>query len=162
MHQGRIQQVGTPHELYDAPVNRFVASFIGTPAMGFLDCAIERRDGTVCLVSPQARIALDQAQALLLERAGGAASVTAGIRSEHLRLATTPAEPAEVVATGAVEVVEMLGAEQHVHVLVDGRMLAARVPRDQHVRTGDTARLVADSRRIHLFDRETGTALRGG
>src|SRR5262249_58161591 len=113
----------------------------------------------VGLVWGQGRIALDQAQVRLLERSG-AVRVAAGIRSEHLRLASSDAEPAEVMATGEVEVVEMLGAEQHVHVQVDGRLIAARVPREQHVRTGETARLVAESRRVHLFDQETGAALR--
>src|SRR5215468_8463594 len=68
MNEGRIHQVGTPTELYDAPIDRFVASFIGTPAMGFLACRIESEAGALKLASPSAEIELSPEQAALLTR----------------------------------------------------------------------------------------------
>ena len=160
MNEGRIHQVGTPDELYDFPVNRFVASFIGTPAMGFIDCRIQGSEGGMELVadSMHARIADAQAQAL---QQTGSQKVTVGIRPEQLALATdTQARTAEVVIRGTVEVVEMLGAEQYVHVAVGGGAVTARVPRSQPVRVEEGVTFIAQARDLQLFDHDTGRALR--
>ncbi len=82
MNAGRIQQVGTPDELYDAPVNRFVASFIGTPAMGFLECGCGGLVARVELVTGTARIGLSAEQAGRLR----GDRVVVGIRPERLVL----------------------------------------------------------------------------
>src|SRR5690348_13009966 len=68
MHQGRIQQVGTPAELYDRPVNRFVASFIGTPVMGFIECRIARSQARTELAAEGTRIRVGDAHANVLLR----------------------------------------------------------------------------------------------
>ena len=130
MNAGRIQQVGTPDELYDAPVNRFVASFIGTPAMGFLECRVVRGAEGVELVTGTARISLSAEQA---GRLAGVERVVVGIRPERLVLAGGEVA-GEWRVSGVVDVVEMLGAEQYVHFTADGGSLTARVPRDHPVR----------------------------
>jgi multiple sugar transport system ATP-binding protein len=158
MNDGRIHQVGTPDELYDAPVNKFVASFIGTPAMGFLTCRIERSHGTVGLVSDSARMRLSEQQSRALDRAGSEA-MTVGIRPERLTLASGKETDAEVVIHGTVEVVEMLGAEQYVHFAADGGSLTARVPRDQPVKVDQRVTFTSRSHHLHMFDHETGLAL---
>jgi multiple sugar transport system ATP-binding protein len=159
MHEGRIQQVGTPEEVYDAPVNRFVASFIGTPAMGFLSCRVTRANGGIDLQNGAARLRLPAEQAQRLEGLAGS-EVDIGIRPEHLTLATRETAEADVVLHGTVEVVEMLGAEQFVHFDAAGEALTARLPRDRQVRAEGRAVFTADARQLHFFDPESGQALR--
>jgi len=159
MNDGRIHQVGTPGELYDHPVNRFVASFIGTPAMGFITCAVRRMSDSVELASESARIRLDDRQVRALSDCA-VARVAVGIRPECFLLATEEvARGADIAVRGTVQVVEMLGAEQYVHIAVDGGAVTARTPRDQSVRIDDAVTLVATRRDLHLFDAETGEAM---
>src|SRR5262249_50727541 len=130
MNDGCIHQVGAPGELYDSPVDRFVASFIGTPAMGFVTCGVERRADGVNLLTGSVRIRVSAAQARALDQVA-AARVVVGARPECL--AMVPPEQAAAGAAslrGAVEAVEMLGAEQYVHVTADGGSFTARLPRN--------------------------------
>ena len=160
MNDARIHQVGTPGALYDSPVDRFVASFIGTPAMGFIDCSVERRGERTLLVTPSAHVTMSDAQAAVVQEAG-AMRVTIGIRPECLALALeSETRSAEVVVRGTVQVVEMLGAEQYVHVATHGGALTARVPRYRTVRVDDTVTFSAAARDVHMFECETGRALR--
>ena len=160
MNEARIHQIGTPGDLYDAPVDKFVASFIGTPAMGFVSCRIERSPAGVELVTASARILVSEAQARALEQAT-TERIIVGIRPERLTLAPEEqASSAEVAVRGTVEVAEMLGAEQYVHVAVDGGSLTARLPRDQRVKVDEIVTFAAASRDLHLFDERTGSALR--
>jgi multiple sugar transport system ATP-binding protein len=159
MNDGRIQQVGTPGELYDNPVNRFVASFIGTPAMGFLDCRVAAAGGGVNLISEAATIRLSAEQAAKAREAK-TERMTVGIRPERLSLAGDGAvATAEAAINGVVEVVEMLGSEQYVHIACEGGQLTARVPRDQPVAIDQKVTFIAEARHLHLFDPATGAAL---
>jgi ABC-type sugar transport system ATPase subunit len=149
MHAGRIQQVGTPDELYDAPVNRFVASFIGTPSMGFLDGRVE--GGLVTTDSASMRLTEGQIHAV-----GAASRVVVGIRPERLVLG----EGGDWTVRGVVDVVEMLGAEQYVHFTAAGGQLTARVPRDRPVRVGETVAFTGRAEHLYMFDAESGARLR--
>lgn len=161
MHEGRIQQVGTPEELYDRPINRFVAGFIGTPAMGFLDVAAEptgdwsaaRLRGTGVRLGPAPELA-----AALPEQTG---RVTVGMRPEHLRLIPlAEAEGEQSVVQGVVSVVEPLGSEQHVIVDVDGDTVTARLPRQERIRVDDKVAFAVDVSQIHVFEPASGRACR--
>jgi multiple sugar transport system ATP-binding protein len=158
MNQGRVHQVGTPRELYDAPVDRFVASFIGTPAMGFIDCRVQESADRIELVAESTRVRLGATQARALS---DNARVIVGIRAECLSIASGHDEPGtDVTVRGSVEVVEMLGAEQYVHVATGGGALTARVARDRPVRVGDVVTLAAAAGDAHLFDENTGAVIR--
>ncbi|HJU22090.1 MAG TPA: sn-glycerol-3-phosphate ABC transporter ATP-binding protein UgpC [Casimicrobiaceae bacterium] len=160
MNDGRIHQVGTPAELYDAPINRFVASFIGTPAMGFIDCGVVRSGTLVELAADAARLRVSASQAAALARARGE-RVTMGIRPERLSvIADAESEAIDVAVRGTVEVVEMLGAELYVHLSTAAGSLTARVPRERQVKVGETVTFGASSRDLHLFDQATGMALK--
>ncbi len=152
MNAGRIQQVGTPDELYDAPVNRFVASFIGTPSMGFLTGSVERADASARVVTGTARIALSPHQS---DAVGARERVVVGIRPERLVIG----DGGEWTVRGTATVVEMLGAEQYVHFAADGGALTARVGRDHLVRAGDEVTFAGEARHLYLFDDQTGTRL---
>jgi len=159
MHEGRIHQVGTPDKLYDAPVSKFVASFIGTPAMGFLVCDVRRADQGPVLVCGATRLSLDDETARLLDR-DRSARVWVGIRPEHLEPGSRTSTSGRIALTGAVTLVEMLGPEQHVHVDVEGHELIARISRERAIRVQETVTLATEARHLHLFDYGTGEALR--
>ena len=148
MNHGRIQQVGTPEELYDHPRNRFVAAFIGTPAMSFLEATLDDNvaqtaAGRVTL-TPQRR-----------RRLGGRRSVVIGIRPEHL----LPPEGDAPDLCGRVTISEMHGAEQVVHFSARDETLIVRLPRGHKYRVGDHVGFDLKPDAIHLFDAETGDAL---
>ena len=159
MNEGRIHQVGTPGELYDAPIDRFVASFIGTPAMGFVACGIRRLPAGVELATEAAHVRVTAEQEQALSNIA-AERIVIGIRPEHLSLAADRDATAELTVRGTVEAVEMLGAEQYVHVKTDAGSVTARVPRARRVSVDQNVTLAAAAHTVHLFDHETGAALR--
>jgi multiple sugar transport system ATP-binding protein len=150
MNDGVIQQIGTPEELYDHPVNKFVAGFIGTPAMGF---AQVRRTGDGWLEGTGVRLRLPRD----LPLPDGTDTVVAGIRPENLR-PVEAATPDDSTVSGIVTVVEPLGPEQHVVVDVDGQLLTARLPRDHRAEL--ETKVTFAVRDCHVFDAETGVAYR--
>ena len=156
MSEGRIQQVGTPDELYDSPANKFVASFIGTPAMGFLSCGVGRNGDDVTLASDSVTIRLQPEQARAVARSG-AERVSVGIRPERLVLGGNAT--ADWTVRGIVDVVEMLGSEQYVHFSVDGGTLTARVSRDHPMKVQQSVTFSGAAEHLHLFDEATGRTL---
>lgn len=146
MQKGVIEQVGAPLELYDTPANLFVAGFIGSPAMNFLEA--ELRGGDVPYIELEsAVIPVPTAPASQIGK-----RVIAGIRPEHLVLLDDG-----IPAT--VTVVEPTGSELHIFATVSGVQVTA-VFRDRHeLRPGDEIRLGAASGAVHLFDIDSGMRL---
>ncbi len=146
---GRIQQVGPPIEIYHAPVNRFVAGFIGTPPMNFLEGTVKQAGDRVSFIADGARVEL------VPERVPsdvGAGSVTLGVRPEDLQLeAFAPASPSNVLS-GRVVLIERLGGTSHVHFEVGGRRLLATVSGDAIPAIGENVGVRVRSDRVHLFD----------
>jgi multiple sugar transport system ATP-binding protein len=147
MHDGLVEQIGTPLELYDRPDNLFVASFIGSPAMNFLKGRITA-NGAAGFEGPRG-VALPLATAPA--NADGRPAVY-GIRPEHFAIADDGAE-AEIV------VVEPTGSETQVFAKLGGEEVVA-VFRERHqFKPGDKIRLKPDSHLVHLFDETTGKRL---
>jgi multiple sugar transport system ATP-binding protein len=143
LRAGRIEQVGTPLELYNSPANKFVAGFIGAPHMNFLDGEVTGAAGD------KVRVAL--AGGLDVEVPGSASSgdkVQIGIRPQHLRLAVAN-EPA---LKATVRLVEELGSETVVHAGAEGQKLLAVLPGQQRQRLGDDIALGFDPGNLHVFD----------
>jgi len=150
MQGGHVEQIGAPLDLYDHPTNIFVAGFIGSPAMNFIDARIDRQNGAVVAVTN------DGSRLPLPADAGGAdgQEVVYGIRPEHLALVgegeATSAAPAEVV------VVEPTGAD----ILISTRFAGSEahaVFRERHVlRPGDRIHLAPDLGAVHIFDKVSG------
>lgn len=147
MDHGHIQQVGTPEELYDRPENIFVASFIGTPAMCFLEAKIS---GDMLLTAGGSLPLLPDHR----RRIGARDHVTIGLRPEHLLEAQD-----QPTLSGIVEVVEMLGAELVVHFNTGSQILTVRLPRGQKYRAGDQVKFGVTMDQLHFFDLGTGKAL---
>ena len=147
MHDGRVEQIGTPLELYDTPANQFVAGFIGSPAMNFLRGKV-KANGSAAFEGPNGvRLPLTSAPAGSNER-----PAVYGIRPEHFSINDDGAE-AEIV------VVEPTGSETQVFAKLGGEEVVA-VFRERHqFKPGDKIRLKPDPRLVHLFDEATGKRL---
>jgi multiple sugar transport system ATP-binding protein len=145
MHDGRVEQMGEPLALYDRPANRFVAGFIGSPAMNFLDGAVHRADGKrVVRTASGARLPVAEAGA-----AAEGQPVIYGIRPEHLELADDGFD-AEVI------VIEPTGSETQLFARVGAQEIAA-VFRERHdFAPGQKIRLRPRPEMAHLFDPSSG------
>jgi multiple sugar transport system ATP-binding protein len=150
MNGGRIEQIGTPHELYHAPRTRFVAGFIGSPAMNFIPCRLVEAAGALA-------IRLGAGLTLPVPAERGAAyrpyidrALVMGIRPEHVTETRAYATGAEFVMP--VEVVEPMGMETMVYIVVDGNELCARVTPEAAPAPGEQMRFQADMRHMHLID----------
>ncbi len=150
MNDGLLQQVGTPQTLYDHPVNRFVAGFIGSPAMNFVDVPVT----SGALSEPGFNFPIPTKYREPLQSAGP--RVLAGFRPEHLDLAEMDGAG---TVQGTADVVEYLGNEELLHVSVGDRDIVAIVDSSHRVRPGDAVTLRLPVDKLHLFDVETGDAL---
>jgi len=155
LHQGAIQQIDSPLEIYNAPANRFVAQFIGSPPMNFLPAQVQGDLVLHCLGCP---IPLTPPWANQV-RAYIGQELDLGIRPEHFCLA--PASPHHLAVE--VDLVEALGHETFilVHPLTTPELsLQARLGPDQRVKLGDKLHLAITPDKIHLFNPQTGLSLR--
>ncbi|MBL0087951.1 MAG: ABC transporter ATP-binding protein [Ideonella sp.] len=144
MRAGRIQQVGTPNEVYERPCNRFVASFLGAPGMNFISGRLSMLSGGTVFDAPGLSVDL-QAYAFAA-RAGSDQPVVLGIRPEHVHIG--PAGDREAT----VQLVEPMGAHQVVWLSHGGLSLAAVVHDAQVLAMGQAVRFHLDHRRLSLFD----------
>ena len=150
MNNRKIEQIGAPMEIYDRPATRFVAGFIGSPSMNFLDAAIERGATNIVArvangITVETAVAADQL---------GDGKYTLGIRSEDIRIAPAGRGNAEAV----VDVIERLGERTLVYVrLDDGQNIVGSDAGNSQVSVGDRVGLAFDGAKSHLFD-ERGRA----
>ena len=154
-----VQQVGAPIELYRAPVNRFVAGFIGTPAMNFFDGTIVTESSERVFTTRSVRQTLS---AELPEQVADGISLTLGVRPEDLfRTSGEKHEDNEAqnLMHGHVVLVERLGSLNHVHVDVGGQRIMSTVGNDHLPDVGEFITLRALPERVHLFDK-AGLAIR--
>ena len=156
---GRIQQIGRPIELYSAPVNRFVAGFIGTPAMNFLQGTLERESGRMYFTGEGARLRVREGMTEPTTRG----PITLGIRPEDLRVDSTGQQSTQGPAdgdtlTGRVVLVERLGGTSHVHFEVGPHRLLASITSDSLPEVGDNITARVPAARAHLFG-EDGRAI---
>jgi len=141
LNEGKIQQIGSPAQIYDTPANLFAATFIGSPQMNILDGVIEKRGDT--LLFRAGGIALDVSNRKNLEKYNGT-TVTIGIRPESLQPDTGP-------LFGKVELIEHLGAENLLHALNDGITIIARLSPDLKIREGDDISFSLVWKGVHFF-----------
>ena len=157
MNAGVVQQVDTPQTLYDAPCNMFVAGFIGSPQMNFIDAECKVEGDKVSLVTGPHTIALPAAKAKALKDGGYAGkTVVLGIRPEdlHDEAEFIQASP-DTVIEAKIRVYEMLGAEALLYFDYEGSSMTARVDPKTSARSGDTVKFALDADKIHVFDKET-------
>ncbi|MCA9514713.1 MAG: TOBE domain-containing protein, partial [Myxococcales bacterium] len=148
MSTGDLQQFGSPLEVYHRPKNRFVAGFMGSPAMNFVDGAVEADGDGLVFKGGGVTTRLVPAHAAAV-RAAGVSSVTLGLRPQQLH-AAAPGE--NVIARGQVAHVEMMGAETFAHVRVEQQIIVVRLPGEMRVTVGDELALAVEEGHVHVFD----------
>ena len=153
MKDGWIQQVGEPLELYSKPANRFVAGFIGSPAMNFMDVAVTDAGGALWVESNGLRVKVPPVHAGRLGAYRGQ-HVTLGIRPEDLRVATG-ADSGDYAFDTVVDVVEPLGSEILLDLKAGDHALVARVEPTVRVKEHEQLRLALQPERLHFFDLKT-------
>lgn len=145
MDGGILQQLGTPFEIYNEPVNVFVAGFIGSPQMNFIEADVTSIDGILWLMTEGFRVRVPEGYVTGINE-GDYSKVTLGVRPEHIELVDD-----EHHLEAIVEVVEPLGPETHVYARVNNIDLLIRVDAGRSINTGDSIRLLLDESRLHLF-----------
>lgn len=171
MKDGLIQQIDTPTNLYNTPVNQFVAGFIGSPQMNFVDAKLLKQNGKYVVefgsedtketrgVKYTVEVPESKADAEVLEPVVGK-EIVLGIRPECIHdeeMFLSAAKTGIIKAT--VEVTEMMGAETYLYLTCEGIPLTARVSPRSTARPQDEIQVALDPNRIHIFDKETEKAL---
>jgi multiple sugar transport system ATP-binding protein len=189
MRKGELQQVAEPQDLYDRPVNLFVAGFIGSPAMNMVEATLERANGRIVAKLGSQSLALDEevlaTRPRLREFEGR--KVILGIRPEHLEdAALVPDSPADRRLSGPLQLREALGSELVVHFEIDARPaltedvrelaqdmdavavqdldqeragIVGRFAARSRVREGETVEVAVDTRSLHFFDPDSGLGI---
>jgi multiple sugar transport system ATP-binding protein len=156
MKDGLLQQVGTPQELYDHPINIFVAGFIGSPAMNFATAKSEGKD----LLLGGVKLELSGQQAKAADSRADGANVLIGFRPEHIEMANGQESDA-VRFPAKVDVVEYLGNEELIHAQTEGNEIVALLPSDKKVAVGDTVNFAVPMDKLHIFDPDSEKTLAG-
>ena len=157
MNEGVIQQVDHPQTVYDHPVNRFVAGFIGSPSMNFIACRIVREAGGLAAAADGVRFPIPEAREALVRHHVDREAVL-GIRPEHIDLETDATGARSRVAFSAeVRVVESAGSEKIVHASCGGHAIVIRLDPYTRLKPGETARFTARMETAHVFDPEGQT-----
>ncbi|HVW40146.1 MAG TPA: ABC transporter ATP-binding protein [Amycolatopsis sp.] len=148
LDHGRLEQVGTPTEVYDEPASTFVAGFLGSPAMNLIPAEIVSRAGALYAVAPEIEVPLG------ISGDVPETEVVLGIRPEHLRAGGERRD-----LRGVVRLVENLGSEEVAHCTVGHAKVCLRGPRPLGVTAGDVVGLTTEPGRVHLFHHTTGRRL---
>lgn len=157
MKDGLVQQVDSPQNLYNKPGNLFVASFIGSPQMNFVDALVNVKGSDVELTVAGYTLKLPPHKAKALIDGGyDKKTVVLGIRPEDLHDSELfiNASPDSVLES-EIKVYELLGAEVFLYFDIEGTQMTARVNPRTNLRTGDKAKFAIDMEKVHLFDKET-------
>ena len=155
MKDGIIQQVDTPQNLYDSPCNLFVAGFIGSPQMNFIDAVIAQEGNTFKAQFNGGSVTLPQRMQDKLATYVGK-TVVLGIRPEDV-VPVSDDQPHDLEAK--IELAELIGAEVNLHLDCQNTKLVVRAEASYRKQEGETAALVLKSDKIHLFDKETERAI---
>jgi multiple sugar transport system ATP-binding protein len=160
MNSGRIEQIGTPNDLYHNPRTRFVAAFIGSPAMNFLPCRLEEIAGRphvrltdrIAFPLPPARIARYQ-------KVARGEQLLLGLRPEHITEANANGGSGIEAFDALLDVVEPMGMETLIYFTLQGTQVCGRVNPNACARDGGTLRLAVDLNNMHLLNEVTGAVV---
>lgn len=163
MKDGIIQQVDTPQALYHSPENLFVAGFIGSPQMNFINADVILDGEAVFLHFGECRIRVPSSLSSHAPlREYGGKQIILGLRPEDLHTEDSflglAAADAKFIAH--VELAEMMGSEIYLHLEAGGQKLTARTPSRAQIQSGDDLQLAIDTNKLYLFDHENEQAIR--
>ena len=153
MKDGIIQQIADPQTLYDKPVNRFVASFMGMPPMNFLECSLKQQDDKLMFISENLSIVLPEDWI----------STLVGMKDQQVALGVRPENivpgSGEGKTQAKVEVVEPLGSETLLHLRVGGQALVVKAGPDYKPSVGEMIGITFEMNKAHVFNTETGITI---
>jgi multiple sugar transport system ATP-binding protein len=160
MNKGRIEQIGTPNDLYHHPATRFVAGFIGSPAMNFLPCRLEDVGGKLNVrLTDRIAFPLPPARAARYQRVGRDDRLLLGLRPEHMTEASAHPEPGAEPFDAVLDVTEPMGMETLVYFTLEGAQVCGRVSPNAGARAGVPLRLAVDLNNMHLLNEVTGVVI---
>ncbi len=159
MNGGLIEQIATPQDLYHHPKTRFVAGFIGSPAMNFMRCRVEQNGvGLRARISDRISLPIPSAQTTRFQGLTGKELIF-GLRPEHMTEPRRSDCDQNCEFDAMLDVVEPMGMETMVYFTVDGQEICGRVDPGSAKGPGETMRLYADMDRMHLIDPQSGMVL---
>jgi multiple sugar transport system ATP-binding protein len=158
LNNGRLEQVGTPREVYDRPANIFVASFIGSPPMNFFEGNVNRQDEEIALDLGFALIKLPEEikKAIVKE---GLSQLTVGIRPEHIEIVKEKGKSTEGLIEAKIDIIELVGKEFIVHLDLGRWSIVSVTSSNLDLREGEIVWFSLDINRVHFFESQTGRAL---
>lgn len=167
MKDGFVQQIDTPQNLYENPVNKFVAGFLGSPQMNFIDAELKEEYGQFIVEFGASNGRGNRYQIIVPEskvnedlNAYVGKEIILGVRPESIHDEEMYLSNASTgVIDANVEITEMMGAETYLYLLCEGISLTARVSPRSTARPGDDIKVAIDPNRIHIFDKETEKAI---
>ena len=150
LHEGKLQQLGTPAEVYDVPANKFVATFMGAPPMNLIDGELQNNGTEWVFTRSDYRLVIDKVQMNIDEDAlsSSKGTVSLGVRPEDMRLASSKSEG----IPGVIRFLEPIGSDLFVTIDVDPHSLQVRLPPKTQVATGDKVGIEFDYPKAHIFN----------
>ena len=160
MNHGRIEQIGTPNELYHKPATRFVAGFIGSPAMNFVPCRLEDAAGKLHIrLTDRIAFPLPPTRAARYQNVARTEKLLLGIRPEHITEAKAHPEPGIEAFDAVLDVTEPMGMETLIYFTLEGAQVCGRVNPNAGARDGGPLRLAVDLNNMHLLNEVTGAVI---
>ena len=156
MHDGELQQLGSPREVYNKPVNAWVAGFVGEPAMNFVDVKVEDRGGKVNFIHPNFVIPVTDEQHRLVS-AGNAKQLRMGVRPDALSISMS--KPVEPHVVGKIFVTELLGGDMIIDVDLEDCRIRVKTSTEFEGLEGQTCYMTINRDKWHAFSKENGKAL---
>ena len=150
LHEGKLQQLGTPAEVYDVPANKFVATFMGAPPMNLIDGELQNNGTEWVFTRSDYRFVIDRVQMNIGEEVLSSSKGTGslGVRPEDMRLASSKSEG----IPGVIRFLEPIGSDLFVTIDVDPHSLQVRLPPKTQVATGDKVGIEFDYPKAHIFN----------
>jgi multiple sugar transport system ATP-binding protein len=160
MNHGRIEQIGTPNELYHKPATRFVAGFIGSPAMNFMPCRLEDVSGKLHVrLTDRISFPLPPARAARYQSVKRDEKLLLGLRPEHIAEASAHPESGHEEFETVLDVIEPMGMETLVYFTLEGAQICGKVNPNVNAQAGKPLRLAVDLNNMHLLNEATGAVI---
>jgi multiple sugar transport system ATP-binding protein len=160
MNAGLIEQVGTPNDLYHSPATKFVAGFIGSPAMNFIPCQIEQAAGALRVrLNDKLAFPVPEGRSARYSAYAGKPNLVLGLRPEHITETRPHSEPNQHDFEQVIEVVEPMGMETLVYFAINGAEVCGRVNPNAGATANGSMKLRADLSNMHLIDDTTGKVI---
>jgi multiple sugar transport system ATP-binding protein len=160
MNAGLIEQVGSPNDLYHTPTTKFVAGFIGSPAMNFIPCQLEQAAGALRMrLNDKLSMPVPASRTKRYSSFAGKPNLVLGLRPEHITETRPHTEPDQHDFDMAIDVVEPMGMETLVYFTINAAEICGRVNPNAGAAAGQPMKLRADLSNMHLIDDTTGKVL---